>query len=105
MTRSWWVVLFLGLLTMTFKATGPMLLGGRRRELPISLTSALARLPAALFSALLVTQVFSDGKSIVFDARVAGLLTAIVSAACRAPRLVTLFGAVMITALLRHTSL
>jgi len=93
------------MLTIAFKAAGPVLLGGSRRELPIPLASALTRLPAALFAALLVTQVFSDGKSIVFDARIAGLLTALVGAACRAPRLVTLLGAVMMTALLRHIAL
>jgi branched-subunit amino acid transport protein len=105
MTKGWWVVLFLGALTIGFKAVGPVLLGGSRRELPLPLAAALSRFPAAIFAALLVTQVFSDGQSIVVDARLGGLLTAVVSVAGRAPRLVTLLAAVIVTALLRRVSL
>ena len=102
MTREWAVVLLLGLVTAGLKAAGPMLLGGSQRELPPVLLSGLRRLPSAIFAALLVTQVFADGKSIVFDARVGGLVTAVAAAACRSPRIITLLAAVIITALLRR---
>ena len=105
MTKDWWVVLLLGVLTIGFKAAGPVLLGGSRRELPPSLAAAVARLPPAIFAALLVTQVFSDGKSIVFDARLGGLTTAVAGAACGAPRMITLLAAVTVTALLRRACL
>ena len=102
MTKDWAVVLLLGVVTAAFKAVGPVLLGGSQRELPPALLSGLRRLPSAIFTALLVTQVFADGNAIVFDARVGGLVTAVAAAACRSPRIVTLLAAVIITALLRR---
>ena len=102
MSRSWSVVLLLGVLTIAFKALGPVLLGGSQRELPPPVAAALSRLPAAIFGALLVTQVFANGHSIVLDARLGGFLAAVVSVACGAPRIVTLLAAVIVTAVLRR---
>jgi branched-subunit amino acid transport protein len=102
MTRAWAVVLLVGTVTAALKAAGPALLGGTRRDLPPPVLTAFRRLPAAIFAALVVTQVFARGSALAFDARVGGLAAAIVSVACRAPRIVTLIAAVLVTALLRR---
>lgn len=104
MTKEWSVVILLGVVTAAFKAAGPLLLSGPRRELSPALSSGLRRLPTAIISALLVTQVFANGNAIVFDARLGGLVIAVAAAAGRFPRIVTLLAAVIVTALLRRGS-
>ena len=47
-------------------------------------------LPAALLSALVVVQTFSDGKALVLDARAAGLAAAFVAILLRANMLIVL---------------
>jgi hypothetical protein len=58
-------------------------------------------IPVALLSALVAVQIFADGQELVLDARVLGLATAVVLLLLRAPFLVVVFGAALVTALAR----
>ncbi len=58
-------------------------------------------IPVALLSALVAVQVFSQGHSIVLDARALGLGVAVVLLLLRAPFLVVVFGAAIVAAVAR----
>lgn len=59
-------------------------------------------IPVALLAALVAVQVLgSEGPSLTVDARLAGLGFAVVALTFRAPFLVVVFGAALLTALLR----
>jgi branched-subunit amino acid transport protein len=58
-------------------------------------------LPVALLSALIGVQVFSDGQSLVIDARVVGLGVAFVALLLRAPFIVVVLLAALSAALVR----
>lgn len=58
-------------------------------------------IPVALLAALVAVQVFADGTRLTIDARMAGLLAAVVALLLRAPFLVVVFVAAATAALLR----
>jgi branched-subunit amino acid transport protein len=58
-------------------------------------------LPVALLSALIVTQTFTSGHHLRLDARAAGLVAAVVAVRLKAPFLVVVAIACLVTALLR----
>ncbi len=58
-------------------------------------------IPVALLSALIAVQVFSSGRDLVIDARAVGLGVAVLLLLLRAPFLVVVFGAALVTALAR----
>lgn len=58
-------------------------------------------IPVALLAALVAVQVFASGPSLVLDARLAGLAAAFVLLLLRAPFLFVVFGAALVTALIR----
>lgn len=60
-----------------------------------------AVLPVALLAALIGLQTLTDGRSLVLDARAAGVAVAIVAQWRRAPFLVVVGGACLTTALVR----
>ena len=96
----WWVaVLVVGVGTVALKAAGPVLLGGR--ALPPSLAGPLALLAPALLAALVVTQTLSSGRHLVLDARAAGVGAAAVAIVLRAPLIVVVVIAAVVTALVR----
>ncbi|MEU9331950.1 AzlD domain-containing protein [Streptomyces sp. NPDC048290] len=57
-----------------------------------------ALLPVALLAALTAQQTFADGHTLIFDARAAGLAAAAVALVLRAPFLVVVAAAVLVTA-------
>ncbi|WP_030563030.1 AzlD domain-containing protein [Streptomyces aureocirculatus] len=57
-----------------------------------------ALLPVALLAALTAQQAFADGRELVLDARAAGLAAALVALLLRAPFLVVIGAAVVVTA-------
>jgi branched-subunit amino acid transport protein AzlD len=57
-----------------------------------------ALLPVALLAALTAQQTFSDGQALAFDARAAGVAAAAVALVLRAPFLVVVGAAVVVTA-------
>jgi hypothetical protein len=60
-----------------------------------------ALLPVALLAALTVQQTFADGRALVLDARAAGLAAAAVALMVRAPFLLVVGVAVVVTAAVR----
>ncbi len=60
-----------------------------------------ALLPVALLAALAAVQTFGAGRSLVVDARAAGLAFAVVALMLRAPFIVVVVGAAAVAALLR----
>ena len=58
-------------------------------------------LPIALLSALVAVQVVATGQTLTLDARLVGLAFAVVALVLRAPFLVVVFGAAVVTALAR----
>jgi branched-subunit amino acid transport protein len=96
---AWITVALLGGATVAIKAAGPVLLGGR--TMPPRLASLLELLAPALLSALVVTQVLGNGRSLQIDARLLGLARAAVALWRKAPALLVLALAAAATALLR----
>ncbi len=102
MSAPWTVVLVTGAGTIALKGIGPLILGGR--ELPLRVQGVVALLAPALLAALIVTQAFADGRSLVLDARAAGLAAAAVALLLRAPVLVVVAVAALAAALVRLVS-
>jgi hypothetical protein len=57
--------------TALIRASGPVLLGGR--ELPPRALAVIGLLAPALLAALVVTETFADGSSLVLDERALGV--------------------------------
>ncbi len=89
------VLLGLGAGTYALKAAGPLLLGGRR--LPDRVDRLAQRLPAALLASLVVVSTVAADRSLVLDARVAGIVGAAVALRLRAPFVVVVAVAVAVT--------
>ena len=99
MSESWVIVLAVGIGTMTIKAAGPVLLGGR--PLPDPVQRVVALLAPALLAALVATTAFASGSDLVLDARAVGLAVAASALALRAPVLVVVIAAAAAAALVR----
>jgi len=83
MSAGWAVVLAVGVGTVGLKAVGPVGVAGRR--LPARVTELLSLVAPAILAALVVTETFAAGRSLVFDARIAGLLAGVAAVALRLP--------------------
>jgi branched-subunit amino acid transport protein len=99
MTRVWIAVALIGAATVALKAAGPVLLGGR--ELPARVRVLVGLLAPALLAALVVTQTLASDRHVVVDARPAGVAAAAVSLWLRAPILVAVVVAAVVTAAIR----
>ena len=99
MSTVWVVVLAVGLATVAFKATGPVLLGGR--ELPQAVAGVVALLAPVLLAALVVTQAVGGDNELVLDARLAGVGMGAAAVAVRAPLPVVVVAAAVATAVVR----
>ena len=99
MSTVWLVVLVVGAATVAFKATGPVLLGGR--TLPPAIAEVGALLAPVLLAALVVTQAVGGDDELVFDARLAGVGAGAVAIAARAPLPAVVVVAAAATALAR----
>jgi branched-subunit amino acid transport protein len=95
----WLIVLVVGLATVAFKASGPVLLG--RRPLPGPFAGVAVLLGPVLLSALVVTQAVGGDRRLVLDARLAGIAAAVAAIAARAPLPVVVVAAAAATALVR----
>ena len=92
---SWLVIGVVGVATMVFKASGPVLLG--RRELPPRVNSVVEVLAPAMLAALVVTQTLGGDRELIFDERLAGVVVGGIAVWLRAP-LVVVMGAAAATA-------
>jgi branched chain amino acid efflux pump len=99
MSEAWIVVLAVGAATVASKAAGPVLVG--RRQLPPKLQSCIDLLAPVMLIALVVTQTFGGEEEIEVDARVVGVGAALIALAFRAPVIVAMAVAALVTALLR----
>ena len=99
MSAVWTSVIAVGAGTEALKAVGPVAVGGRR--LPPRLLELLSMLAPALLAALVIDEGFASGRSLVLDARVAGLAAGAVAVALRAPIWVVVVAGAAATALVR----
>lgn len=99
MNEVWLVVLVVGVATVSIKALGPVALGGR--ALPPRLAGVVEMLAPAVLAALVVTQTLGGDEEVVVDARAAGVAAAAAAVALRAPILVVIAVAAVVTALVR----
>lgn len=94
------VLLTLAAGTYVLKSAGPLLLGGGR-ALPAWIDRLALLLPAPLLAALVVTSSVADGRSLVVDARLVGLVAAALALRARAPFVLVVLVAAAATALAR----
>jgi branched-subunit amino acid transport protein len=92
-SAAWACVVAVGVGTFALKAVGPVGVSGRR--LPAHVVELLEMVAPAILAALVVTETFAHGRSLVVDARLAGVAAGLVAIVFRAPLwLVVLVGAV-----------
>jgi branched-subunit amino acid transport protein len=96
---TWIVIAVVGVATMAFKASGPVLLG--RRELPPRVSSVVEVLAPAMLAALVVTQTVGGDREIVLDERLAGVVVGGVAVWLRAPLIAVMAVAGATAALIR----
>lgn len=99
MSAAWAVIVLVGIATIAIKGAGPLLVGGR--DLPPATLGVLRLLAPALLSALVVTSVFTAAGRLVMDERALGIAVAFVALLLRAPVLLVVALAALVTALLR----
>ncbi len=99
MSGVWVTIISLAVATAVLKLFGPLLLGGR--ALPAVAMGIIELLAAALLAALVVVETFGNGRSLTLDARALGVVFAALALARRAPVMVAVVGAAVVTALAR----
>lgn len=93
---TWIAVLAASLISYALKLVG-YLVSARLLQRPVAARVA-PLLPAALLASLVVVQTCSSGARLTLDARVAGLVAAVVALRLRAPFLVVVVLAAAVTA-------
>jgi branched-subunit amino acid transport protein len=99
MSAVWIVVAVVGAGTIAMRALGPVLLGGR--ALPRVVAGPVELLAPAVLAALVVTQTVGGNRAIEVDERLLGVTASIVALRLRAPLLVVVAVAAVVTALAR----
>lgn len=99
MSALWVAIVAVTLASAAIKAAGPILVGGR--ELPPRANAVISLLAPALLAALVVTETFGDDGHLVLDERALGVGVAAVALALRAPVLLAVALAALVTALAR----
>jgi branched-subunit amino acid transport protein len=98
-SAAWASVAAVGVGTVALKAAGPVGLADRR--LPRRVTDLLGLLGPAVLAALVVAEGFASGRSLVLDARLAGVAAGAASVLARAPIWVAVLAGAAATALAR----
>lgn len=99
MSALWVAIVAVALASAAIKAAGPLLVGGR--ELPPQANAVIALLASALLAALVVTETFGEDGHLVLDEKALGVGVAAVALAFRAPVLLAVGLAALVTALAR----
>ena len=99
MSALWVSIVAVTIASAAIKAAGPVLAGGR--ELPPRANAVLALLTPALLAALVVTGTFGEGGRLTIDEKFLGVGVAAVALALRAPMIVAVVLAAVVTALSR----
>lgn len=102
MSATWAAVLAVGVGTFVLKSVGPVFVSGRR--LPVRATELLEMVAPAILAALVVTETFASGRSLVLDARLAGAAAGVVAVLLRAPLWLVVVVGALATALVRLVS-
>lgn len=96
---TWTLVLVLAAIAYGFKVLGAVVVGGR--TMPVALERCLLLIPAALLAGLITKDTFTTGQDLALDARVVGLVVAVVATWRRLPFIAVIVLGVGSTALLR----
>ena len=99
MSALWVSIVAVTIASAAIKAAGPILAGGR--EIPPRASAVLALLTPALLAALVVTGTFGEGGRLTIDEKALGVGVAAVALALRAPILLAVVLAAVVTALAR----
>ena len=99
MSAAWWTVALVGVFTIAIKGAGPVLLGGR--PLPPRAARVISLLAPALLAAFVAVNTFGAERSLVLDERALGVGAAAVAVALKAPPLIAVVVAALVTALAR----
>ena len=99
MSALWVAIVAVTLASAAIKAAGPILVGGR--ELPPRVNAVIALLAPALLAALVFTETFGEDGHLVLDERFLGVGVAAVALTLRAPALLAVALAALVTALAR----
>ena len=99
MSAAWITVLAVGAGTVVLKSVGPVGVAGR--ELPPRVAGLLSMVAPAILAALVVTETFAHGRSLVVDARIAGVGAGAVAVLLRAPFWVVILVGAVATAAVR----
>jgi branched-subunit amino acid transport protein len=102
-SEVWIVVLAVGAATALLKAAGPVFLG--RRPLPTRAQPVVQLLAPVMLTALVVTQTFAGDREVTIDARAPGVAAAALAIWVRAPVVVAMAAAAVVTALSRAVEL
>jgi branched-subunit amino acid transport protein len=102
MNAGWIVVLAVGVGTFALKAVGPV--GVADRPLPPRVAALLALVAPAILAALVITETFAAGRSLVLDARIAGLLAGVAAVYLRLPLWAIVVAGAVATAAVRLVS-
>ena len=97
---TWTLIILLTLGAYAFKVTGLVILGGR--SLPPIFERCLALIPAAVVTALVMKDTFTQGQELVLDARALGVAVAVIAAWRKAPLIVVIVLGAAVTALVRQ---
>jgi branched-subunit amino acid transport protein len=97
---TWTLIILLTLGAYAFKVTGLVFLGGR--SLPPIFERCLALIPAAVVTALVMKDTFTNGQELVLDARALGIAVAGIAAWRKAPLIVVIVLGAVVTALVRQ---
>ena len=97
---TWTLIILLTLGAYAFKVTGLVFLGGR--SLPPMFERCLALIPAAVVTALVMKDTFTQGQELVLDARALGIAVAGIAAWRKAPLIVVIVLGAAVTALVRQ---
>lgn len=96
---TWTLILSLGAVAYFLRLVGAVIIG--HRSMPAALQRCLLLIPAALLSALIAKDTFTQGQHVVVGARPVGLAVAALLSWRRAPFAVIVFAGVGATALVR----
>jgi branched-subunit amino acid transport protein len=97
---TWTLIILLTIGAYVFKVTGLVILGGR--TLPPIFERCLALIPAAVVTALVMKDTFTQGQELVIDARALGIAVAVIAAWRKAPLIVVIVLGAAVTALVRQ---
>jgi len=99
MSALWVSIVAVTLASAAIKAAGPILAGGR--ELPTRVNAVLALLTPTLLAALVITGTFGEAGLLTIDEKALGVTAAAIAVALRAPVIVAVVLAAVVTALAR----